>query len=434
MRFYGRERELQVLREAEEASHESSQFTVVLGRRRIGKTTLMLKSLEGVRSVYLFVTRVAEPILCDMMQRSAEEAGVEIPGRMTRIGDLLTALMIHSRMEPLTVVIDEFQELGNVDRSIYGDIQRAWDLHKDSARINLVVGGSVHSMMVRIFEDGREPLFGRATRKLEVRPFPVSMAKRILQDHNPSCTREDVLMLHLIAGGVPSYIGALMDSGATDRDSMLRAVVSPGSVFLREGRDMMFSEFGRDNRTYLSILQLIASGTNRRSDMEDVLGTTAGEYLRRLETEHGFIRRRMPMFTDDTRMGRWVISDMYLAFYFRYIQPNEAYVESGRTDLLERAISRDLPSYEGRVLEDYFARRIAEEGTYTDIGGYWNRRGDVEIDIVVLDSVERRAELIEVKRNPEKLDMADLRRKADTVMGHLRGYEVELRGLSMEDV
>ena len=125
---------------------------------------------------------------------------------------------------------------------------------------------------------------------------------------------------------------------------------------------------------------------------------------------------------------------MYLSFYFRYIQPNQSFVEAGRTDLLRRIVDADLESYEGRVLESYIMQRISEEWEYTEVGGYWNRRGDVEIDVVVEDSVSRRVTLVEVKRNPAKLDMGRLRRKAETLEDELRGYEVELRGMSMEDM
>lgn len=434
MRFYDRESELSVLRDTAELSGTVSQFTVILGRRRIGKTTLMLRGAENTRSVYLFVSRKSESVLCGNLQDAVRESGIDIPGRIERFGDLLKALMMHSIHNPITVMIDEFQNLEHVNPSIFGDIQRVWDTLKDEAHINLVVSGSVHSMMVRIFEDSREPLFRRCTRKLEVGPFRTSVLKEILNEHNPSCDSMDLLALYTLTGGVPQYVEVLMDAGAVTRSQMFKFALSPGSVFLREGDELMNSEFGRDNRIYLSMLQLMASGVTRRSELEGILSTSAGEYLRRLDEEYGLVRRELPMITQDSRLGRWVISDMYLSFYFRYIQPNLSFVESGRTDLLERVVMRDIESYEGRVLESYLRQRIREEWTYTSVGGYWNRKGDVEIDIVVLDDVERTAKLIEVKRNPAKLDMSELRRKADTLEGMLKGYDVELMGMSPDDM
>ena len=294
MRFYDRETELKVLRDTAAASLENSQFTVVLGRRRIGKTTLMLRGAEGTKTVYLFISRLSEPVLCERLQATAAAAGVDIPGRIERFGDLFKALLMHSRHDPLTVIIDEFQNLSHVNPAVFGDIQREWDLLKGDARVNLLVGGSVHSMMVRIFEDEREPLFNRSTRRLEVRPFRISVLKDILGDHNPSYVHEDLLTLYMLTGGVPDYVATLMDAGAFTKKSMLEAALSPGSVFLREGNDLMTEEFGKDNKTYLSMLQLIASGRAQRSDIESVLKVSAGEYLQRLEREYGFVTRRLP--------------------------------------------------------------------------------------------------------------------------------------------
>lgn len=435
MKFYDREQELARLRDVERLSRSVSQFTVVLGRRRVGKTTLMLKGAEGTRSVYLFISKLEESILCERLQATARESGVDIPGRMESFRDLLKALMMYSSVvEPITVIIDEFQNLDDVNPAVFGDIQEVWDTYSGKARINLVVGGSVHSMMTRIFEDGREPLFERPTCKLEVRPFRTSVLKTILRDHNPGCTDHDLLTLYMLTGGVPEYVSLLMDAGATDSDSMLRFALSQGSRFLREGEDLLTSEMGGRSRVYLSVLQLIASGKTKRSEMEDVLGTSLGEYLQRMDEEYGFIRRRVPMITGDRRLGRWEIRDRYLDFYLTFIQPNRSLMEAGRSDLLERAVRRSLESYEGRVLEEYHRTRIAEEWTYTGIGSYWNRRGDVEIDIVVVDSVNRTMDLIEVKRNPEKIDLEDLRRKADTLSENTKGFEVRLSGLSMRDM
>ena len=413
MDFYGRETELEVLRAAAKLSQTTSQFTVVLGRRRVGKTTLMLKGAEGTKSVYLFVSRKSEPVLCADLQRTVTESGIEIVGRIERFGDLFKALMLHSVHEPITVMIDEFQNLAYVDDSIFGSIQEVWDLLKDRAHINLIVSGSVHSLMVRIFEDSKEPLFNRSTRKVEVRPFPVGILKRILADHCHSYGNRDLLTLYMLTGGVPWYVELLMDAGAVTRERMMDFALSPGSVFLREGDDLMTAEFGKDNKVYLSLLQLMASGVNRRSELEDTLKVTLGEYLRRLEGEYALITRELPMFTEDPRLGRWVMTDMYLAFYYRYIQPNE-----------------------GRVLESYLRKKISEEWEYTAIGGYWNRNGDIEIDVVVQDSVERRVELIEVKRNPDKLDMGKLAEKASdkNLKSYLKGCTVGLRGMSMEDM
>ena len=116
------------------------------------------------------------------------------------------------------------------------------------------------------------------------------------------------------------------------------------------------------------------------------------------------------------------------------VQPYSDYIELGRSDLHLRSVRAGLAEYEGRALEDFFRRRISEESEFTQIGGFWNRDGTIEIDIVVIDDIGKTAELIEVKRNPAKLDMGKLKEKSKAVAPMLTGYEMTCRGLSMDDI
>ena len=435
MRFYGREEELRLLREIRMQSDTESRFTTILGKRRVGKTALMLESAKDTRYVYLFVSRLIESKLCENMTMAILESGLDIPKGITSFGELLKALMIHSRTEPLTIIIDEFQDLKYVDPAIFDDIQRVWDLHHTGSHVNLIVSGSVHSMMVEIFENEKQPLFNRPTNKLQLRPFPISVMRGILEDHNDNPTGRDMLTLYMLTGGTPLYVATLMDSGCTDSESMLRKALSMDSVFLRDGHDILVSEFGKDYRTYFTILQTISEGKERRKEIDDAIGMDSGPYLDRLQNIYSFVERISPVFSKpDSRNSRWVIRDMYMRFYFRFIDPRKYYVESGRYDLLYRSILAGLEEYEGRVLEDYFRTRIREEWTYTEVGGYWTRDGTVEVDIVVGDDIDRKAHILEVKRNPKKMDMNDLIIKGSRMASDLKGYEVTYRGLSMEDV
>lgn len=85
-------------------------------------------------------------------------------------------------------------------------------------------------------------------------------------------------------------------------------------------------------------------------------------------------------------------------------------------------------------MEDYFRTRIREEWTYTEVGGYWTRDGTVEVDIVVCDDIDRKACIMEVKRNPKNMDLNDLIIKGSRMASDLKEYEVTYRGLSMDDV
>jgi AAA+ ATPase superfamily predicted ATPase len=202
--------------------------------------------------------------------------GLHIFGAITQFGDLFEQLLLFATKEHYTLIIDEFQEFDNVNSSIFSDIQNLWDNYKDKARIHFIVCGSIYSMMMKIFENRKEPLFGRLTSKMMIQPFTVSTIKEILGDYNPAYTPEDLLCLYLITGGVPKYISLLMDADATTIDKILNTITLPDSPFLDEGKDLLISEFGKDYGIYFSILQLIASGKNTQSEIDSIINKNTG--------------------------------------------------------------------------------------------------------------------------------------------------------------
>ena len=435
MKFYNRIQELEILGRTWEQSKQSACFTVMVGRRRIGKTSLLLESVKGTKYLYLFVSRTSEPLLCEQFQKDAAQAlGIQIFGTITRFRDLFEQLLIFGTKEHYTLIIDEFQEFANVNSSIFSEIQNLWDQYKGRAKINFIASGSIYSMMMKIFENRKEPLFGRLTSKITLQPFAVRVIKEILNDYNPKYTSEDLLCLYMLTGGVPKYIALLMEAGATKKNKMLDMVTSPDSPFIGEGKDLLVSEFGKEYGTYFSILQLIASGKNTQSEIDSVIGKNTGAYLANLEREYSLITKNRPMFSKpESRKNRWSLNDNYLRFWFRFIFPNQSLIEMGKYDMLREVIDRGYEQYSGLILEKYFRAKIAEEKRITDIGSYWDNKGENEIDVFAINDLDKTAIAAEVKRNSNKIDMDILQSKVHSVK-ELAKYEIELQGLSLENM
>ena len=435
MKFYNRIQELEILGRTWEQSKQSACFTVMVGRRRIGKTSLLLESVKGTKYLYLFVSRTSEPLLCEQFQKDAAQAlGIQIFGTITRFRDLFEQLLIFGTKEHYTLIIDEFQEFANVNSSIFSEIQNLWDQYKGRAKINFIASGSIYSMMMKIFENRKEPLFGRLTSKITLQPFAVRVIKEILNDYNPKYTSEDLLCLYMLTGGVPKYIALLMEAGATKKNKMLDMVTSPDSPFIGEGKDLLVSEFGKEYGTYFSILQLIASGKNTQSEIDSVIGKNTGAYLANLEREYSLITKNRPMFSKpESRKNRWSLNDNYLRFWFRFIFPNQSLIEMGKYDMLRGVIDRGYEQYSGLILEKYFRAKIAEEKRITDIGSYWDNKGENEIDVIAINDLDKTAIAAEVKRNSNKIDMDILQSKVHSVK-ELAKYEIELQGLSLENM
>lgn len=436
MRFYDREQEIAELRRLDALAEANAQFTVLMGRRRTGKTTLMMRAFEGSTYLYFFVGKKAEPLQCIEFQHQAESVlGIHIHGQVTEVASLLEELMIYAQKKKITIIIDEFQRLADIDEGIISSIQKVWDKYHETSRIHLIACGSIYSMMQRIFEDRKEPLFGRKTARIDLKPFNTNVIKQILCEHNPEYTSEDLLMLYAITGGVAKYVAQLMDEGCKTWEDMLHAVCRPSSIFLEEGTELLVGEFGRRYQIYYSILQLIARGMTSQSEIDGIVGKNTGRYLDTLDTEYSLISKRRPMWAKPNSQGvKFFIDDCFLMFWFRFVEANRSIIELGKFELLGELIKKEYPQYSGIVLEKYFRQQYGERERVTEVSQWWDGRGENEIDLIAIEKLDKRATVAEVKRNPHKFSAPTLEEKYQSIKTYLRGYHVELIGLSMEDM
>lgn len=439
MRFFDRTEEIASLREIRGMAKENAQFTVVTGRRRIGKTSLVWKAYEDEPILYFFVARKAEVDLCEDYRLEIEnKLGVPTMGRAERFSDVFEYLMKLSAERPITLFIDEFQEFFRVNKSVYSDMQRIWDLYSTKARINLIVCGSIYSMMTKIFKDKKEPLYNRQSRFMTVRPFPPSTLKTILAEYNPGYTAEDLLALYAFTGGVAKYVQLLMDAGATTKTGMIDHIVKADSIFLGEGKAILIEEFGKDYGIYFSILSAIARGRTSRSEIENVVGREIGGYLTKLEKEYEVVSKKQPLFEKSSAKNvRYTIEDNFFTFWFRFIYKYSYMLEIENYGSVKAVIDRDYETFSGLMLERWFRRVLIESQAYTRIGGWWDRKGEKEIDLVAENELEDTATFFEVKRKAGNIDIEKLKAKASVFLratGAFNGYAFSYKGLSMADM
>lgn len=439
MKFYNRETEIDRLHQIQLLSLENAQFTVLTGRRRVGKTQLLLKSTEKQPTIYLFVSRKSEPFLCqDFGQEISEKLQVPMLGNVQNFSQLFKFLMQLSFTRSFNLIIDEFQEFLNINPSVYSDIQRDWDTLKAQSQMNLLVCGSVHSLMHKIFEDYKAPLFGRATNFIRLKPFNVSVLKLILSENNPSYTSEDLLALYAFSGGVAKYVQFFVDNKALTLNAMLDFMIKEDSSFIADGKNMLIEEFGKDYGIYFTILSAIARGENTRAKIEAVVGKEIGGYLTRMENDYNLVSKNTPLFAkSETKNVRYVLDDNYLSFWFRFIYKYSYMIEINQFDELRKIIERDYSTFSGKMLEKYFREKFIEQGGITKIGGYWDKSGENEIDLIVLNETEKTAQIVEIKRNEKHIRYNLLKEKTAELLtktGQLKGYKIDYKGLSMEDM
>lgn len=445
MRFYNRENEIAELKRICNLSFtHNSRMTVLTGRRRIGKTSLIKKAFEDSDApmLYFFTGRKAEAALVDDFVREIhDKLHGYVPEGLMSVTGVLRHLFELAKTERFTLVIDEFQEFMTVNPSVFSDLQNLWDSYRLDTRMNLVLSGSVMSMMRRIFTDAHEPLFGRADNIINLRPFRIKVVKEILKDYNPEYTNGDLLALYSITGGIPKYIELFCDNGHVTEESMLRFSVSYMSPFIDEGRNLLITEFGRDYGTYFSILLAIAQGRTSQAEITAALGGMAiGGHLERLENTYNIISKFRPVMSKPGSKNtvRFRISDNFMQFWFRFIERNRSMIELDNYDDLREVVMRDYPTYSGLMLEKYFRQKLTEEGGFREMGSWWEAKSGKEaneIDIVGIRTEGKSALVAEVKRNARNYDNKSFMAKIEHIRAKiLSGYEIESRLYTIDDM
>ncbi|MEA3314962.1 MAG: ATP-binding protein, partial [Campylobacterota bacterium] len=378
MKFYNREKELKNLKEIEDLSKTSSKMTIIVGRRRIGKTSLIKHAYK--EKLYLFVSKKSEPLLCEeFISIVSNTLNIKILGEFTSFAKLFEYIMVLSQTLHFTLVIDEFQEFLHINDSIYSDMQNIWDENKDTTKMNLVLSGSIYSLMKKIFEDKKEPLFGRANNKIHLKAFNVDTLQEILQDNYPNYSKEDLLSFYTLTGGVAKYVEILVDKQAFTFKKQLDVILEENSLFLEEGKNILIEEFGKHFTTYFSILSLIASSKTSRTEIESILEKNIGGYLDRLENEYSIIKKIKPMFAKEgSRSVKYEIIDNFFNFWFRFIYKNKSAIEIENYEYVKNIIKRDFSTYSGKMLERFIIEKLKLSNNYSNIGTYWESKNQNE--------------------------------------------------------
>ena len=178
MRFYDREKELHILSHNWQRTEEKSMFTVMMGRRRIGKTHLLLRTEKEQKMLYLYVSKDNERMLVEKFQKTAEQMiGLRVYGKLETFAQFFEQVMEYGRNHHFTLVFDEFQNFLKVNNAIPSHIQDIWDRYHNETKVNLIACGSIFSMMHKIFDNEDEPLYGRKDCEIKLRPFRISVIK-----------------------------------------------------------------------------------------------------------------------------------------------------------------------------------------------------------------------------------------------------------------
>lgn len=359
---------------------------VLYGRRRCGKSRLLLEALPSRHGIYYVADDRESPL-----QRAALAAEIarRRPGfdRVTYPDwDALLARAWQEAPPGTVLAIDEFPALVSVAPAVPSLLQKYID-PAGAGGPHLVLAGSSQRMMQGLILDRTAPLYGRATEVLKIGPLPCGWIRKALD------LRDDRTAIEAFAtwGGIPRYWELAADFSNPEA-AVEALILSPLGVLHDEPSRLLLDDL-RDLTQAASILALIGQGCHRLSEIAGRLGKPATSLSRPMDRllELGLARRDLPFGASvrDTKRSLYRIADPFLRFWFRFVEPNRSRLEARQLSAVAREIQAQLAQHVAGVWEDLVRDSIARQRyfqrSWSEARSWWGsgrNRSPLELDVV----------------------------------------------------
>lgn len=358
--------------------NDGQQLLVVYGRRRVGKTTLVTEVLDRseIPSVYFLCDKRGIETNARRFAESCAATLDDVPPAVDGFADVFKYLT--GRVDgPFVVAIDEFSYLVESDETITSVFQTVVDQILDGTDISLVLLGSSISMMEEGVLSYESPLYGRRTGQWRLEPMTLGQAAGFFPEYDP----ETMIQTYSVVGGIPAYLDQF-DPESDLLTNVEQQILSKGA-FLYEEPEFLLRQELREPTTYMAILEAIAGGASRVTEIANEIGKQANSlsrYLSNLE-ELAIVERETPV-TDPDGRGVYRLTDQYLRFWFRYLSPNRATLEQGHTMPVRESIEETFPTHVSWTFEDVCRQAVRTPAfpvACSRVGRWWY--DDMEVDI-----------------------------------------------------
>lgn len=391
MAFVSRERELALLNDLYQ--RPGAQFLILYGRRRIGKTALITRWGRGLAEPYLYW--MASQTSATNQLRSFSQALFQFLNPETAVAPTFSYLSWDAAFaeaarlaanQRVVIVLDEFTYVMQADSEAPSLLQKAWDHQLKQSNVFLILTGSLAGIMQRAALDYQAPLYGRATARLKLQPLSFGALAAML----PNYTSEQRVAVYAIAGGVPAYI-ELFDDALNILQNLQQRIVTPANVMLTDAVFLLHEQLD-EPRNYIAVLEAIAAGYHRLTEIAAMAGinrSNISKYLAVLR-ELGYVERVVPATLrrpEKSRKGRYVITDPYLRFYYRFLAPHRTAIEQGRikqtTSLLYDHLLDFIGAHTFEELCRDWVNWAAEMGEFPFLpertGSFWSKQAQVDV-------------------------------------------------------
>ncbi len=355
--FVGRKKELKILEETYRS--RKSELTVIYGRRRVGKSSLINVFSQNKPGCFKFEAIEGEPTQVQIRHFTAQlrkQCNDPILDHVSfnsweNVFSYITERIINKKGRKI-LFFDELSWMAAGRGRLVSLLKFYWDNHWKENHVMLILCGSVAAFMLKKVIRSKA-LYGRITLELLLKGLPADESYALIGTKR---SKEEALKYLFVFGGVPKYLEDI-NSDRSFNHNMNRLCFSPHSTMIHEVNRIFYSQF-KETRTYLKIIKLLKGGIFAANEISKKVGIPSGGglklYLQNLEQAE-IISSHIPFDRGlTTKFRKFTLADEFLIFYFKYIEPNLRVIsESSSRKLFETLTQKSFDIWLGFAFERF---------------------------------------------------------------------------------
>lgn len=408
--FIGRENELATLNKLYHSN--KFEFTVIYGRRRVGKTALISEFTKDKDTIFFTGVETNAKQNLDNFSRCIMEfrTGIATDASFPTFQAALEYVFELAKERHIVLVIDEYPYVARTSKSLASTLQLLIDKNKDTSKLFLILCGSSMSYMEDHVLAYKAPLYGRRTAQLQIKPFDFWEACCYLGN----LSNEDKALAYGIVGGTPQYLMQL-DDNLSIEENIKNTHLNPSSFIFEEPNNLLKQEV-REPAVYNAVITAIASGASKMNEISNKIDedtSVCATYIKNLITL-GIVKKESPYGEKTTRKTIYSIEDNMFRFWYRFVPENTSIISRGAADLAYKRIEPELSTYMGSVFEEIcrqYLWKLLLSGScavnFSDVGRWWgaNPKTKAQEEIDIMGADKSLALFAECKWTNEKVDL-----------------------------
>jgi len=309
-----------------------ASLVVLKGRRRIGKSRLLLEFAKHQKVYYRFVGLSPEPGITAVHQRESFAKSLQSQFDIPPIpsndwADLFNWLGKLTTSGKVIIIFDEISWMAMDDPTFLPKLKNAWeDLFSKNPQLILILCGSVSTWIEKNILSSTG-FFGRVASEITLDELSIPNCYKLLKELGFNGSAMEFFMILSLTGGVPWYL-ELINPALSASENIHSLCFTSDGILLKEYQKIFHDLFGKRGDIYQQIVDALASGPREYKEISKAINYPSGgplsEYLQEL-TISGFIRRDYAWNIntgEQVEISQYRLNDNYLRFYVRCIAPN----------------------------------------------------------------------------------------------------------------